>query len=84
MPTVQVLQREHELLSSLALSFLEIVRSSVVEEILDDPIFGWIKTNGSTVVFEDITTTVGSAKSLKKIAVRDDEDSYSVLRGYIK
>lgn len=47
MPTVDIMVKENKLLADLKLSFLEIIRSSIVEEIVDDPMYGWIKTNGS-------------------------------------
>ncbi|KAL4466976.1 hypothetical protein ABPG74_010573 [Tetrahymena malaccensis] len=85
LPTVDVLVKENNLLNDLRLSFLEIIRSSIIEEIVDDPLFGWIKTNGSILYLQsDLYKQIKQSHSHISFVPKQENDQFAQLRSHIK
>ncbi|EAR96982.2 HECT domain and RCC1-like domain protein (macronuclear) [Tetrahymena thermophila SB210] len=85
LPTVDVLVKENNLLNDLRLSFLEIIRSSIIEEIVDDPLFGWIKTNGSILYLQsDLYKQIKQQHSHISFVPKQENDQFAQLRSHIK
>lgn len=78
------ISKQNDLLSDLKLSFLDILRSSVIEEVIDDPIFGWIKTNGSSLFLNECISKSLIPLNYVSSIPQLEEDQFSILRGNIK
>lgn len=80
LPSAEELAKEHALLGDLQLPFVDVIRAAIVEEIVDDQIFGWIQTNGSRVLLPEDKTKAFS----RRVMARDDDDSIDALKQNIK